>query len=513
MKFISFRSFGLNARLMLAFSVTASFLLVVGGIGYFTMRQVSANYEHVAHVNMFNLDALNSLQRSSSDLGQTVLSYGLMARDAEKAKSLKEKFDSTITRFEAASKLYGSSITADNERSLYSALESSWKDMVSVSNEMVALNKKYSGSELDREFQAKFNGPYASARERFGTSFQKLIDYQNDESDKWIKMAEDSAKEGNSFSIATIAFGFCFSLIIGFIFARAISANLRQLTQGLLAGSHQSAATSQQISSASNELSTSSRDSAASLEETVASLEELSSMVKLNAEHAMQAAELSQTSKNSAEEGEAEIGTLILSMQDISTSSKKIAEIIDVVDDIAFQTNLLALNAAVEAARAGEQGKGFAVVAEAVRALAQRSAAAAKDISVLIKDSLGKVDRGAKIADHSGSVLKNIVVSVKKVSDLNEEMSSASQEQTRALSQIGVAMNQLDQVTQTNSSLAQNMAGASDGLTKQAGTLQAAVEELGSMVEGHGKKMKIKTSKVAKAKPSPKFNGLNRKAA
>jgi methyl-accepting chemotaxis protein len=243
----------------------------------------------------------------------------------------------------------------------------------------------------------------------------------------------------------------------------------------------------EQLTAAGQSLSESSTEAAASLEETVASLEEMTSMVQMNADHAREAAALAHTSRDSAERGEKDIQNLVESMKGISSSSKKIAEIIHVIDDIAFQTNLLALNAAVEAARAGEQGKGFAVVADAVRTLAQRSAEAAKNISRLINESVRKVDLSGEIADTSGVVMTEIVNAVKKVSDLANEIASGSAEQTTGIQQISKAMNNLDQGSQNNAALSEEIASTSGEISSQAVQMRSLVETLNEVVLGQAK--------------------------
>jgi methyl-accepting chemotaxis protein len=273
-----------------------------------------------------------------------------------------------------------------------------------------------------------------------------------------------------------------FSILL-FIAVR-LSKSVGHVASRLSDSSSQVATAVEQLNEAGNSLSQSSTEAAASLEETVAALEELTSMVQMNSDNAKQAASLSASSRNSAEAGENDIKSLITAMTEISQSSKKIEEIISVIDDIAFQTNLLALNAAVEAARAGEQGKGFAVVAEAVRALAQRSASSAKDISSLIKDSVSQIDNGSKIADQSGAVLSNIVSSIKKVSDLNNEIAAASSEQTTGIQQISKAMNQLDQSSQSNAASAEEIAATSGEINNLATTTQGLTVELSEVIYG-----------------------------
>jgi ABC-type transporter Mla subunit MlaD len=302
-------------------------------------------------------------------------------------------------------------------------------------------------------------------------------------------------------SIAAIAVFFAV-FFVGILFSGVLAKNLAALADELSGSGSQVASASEQLSAASQTLSSGASEAASSLQETVSSIEELSSMVKQNAENAREAGTLSSSASSSADEGEKEVKQLIVAMKDIGESSKKIEDIITTIDDIAFQTNLLALNAAVEAARAGDQGKGFAVVAEAVRSLAQRSSSAAKDITALIKDSVSKVENGAKVADKSGEVLKNIVVSVKKVADLNSEISSASQEQAEGISQISKAMNQLDQATQSNAASAEEAASASEELSAEAVTLSRMVNDLKSIVDGHKKDGVLEAAVNQKRQPS-----------
>jgi hypothetical protein len=279
------------------------------------------------------------------------------------------------------------------------------------------------------------------------------------------------------------------SVALTWWFSARLGNNLAQITRRISTTSAQVMAGSEQLTTASQSLSSTATQAASSLEETVSSIEELSTMVKQNADNATEAANLSKNSRESADEGETEIKRLIEAMNEISHSSKKIEDIINVIDDIAFQTNLLALNAAVEAARAGDQGKGFAVVAEEVRNLAQRSASAAKDITDLIKENVSKIDAGVKMADQGGKVLKNIVVSVRKVADLNNEIASASREQAHGLDQISQAMAQLDQVTQTNAASAEEVASSSEEMSNQGIALQSLVEELNSIVYGDTRRL------------------------
>jgi methyl-accepting chemotaxis protein len=228
------------------------------------------------------------------------------------------------------------------------------------------------------------------------------------------------------------------------------------------------AAGSDEIARGNADLSGRTEQQASSLEETASSMEQMTSTVKHNADNASQANQLARAARQEAELGGAVVSNAVLAMQGINASSKKIADILGVIDEIAFQTNLLALNAAVEAARAGEQGRGFAVVASEVRNLAGRSAAAAKEIKALIKDSVARVEEGTKLVDKSGATLGDIVNAIKKVSDIVAEISAASHEQSSGIEQVNKAIMQMDGLTQQNASLVEEAAAAAESLQEQA---------------------------------------------
>lgn len=285
-------------------------------------------------------------------------------------------------------------------------------------------------------------------------------------------------------TILVLSVAMCLVGGLSVIIIRGITRPINQAVESLNSASDSIALSSGQVTEASHQVSSSTVESASALEEIVASVEELNSIVKQNAARAGEGAKISSEGKSKAEEGQREIATLIKAMGGIATSSRRIEEIINVIDDIAFQTNLLALNAAVEAARAGEQGKGFAVVAEAVRALAQRSSVAAKDISNLIKESVIQVDNGTKVADSSELALNSIVEAIHKIAVLNDEISAASSEQSAGIQQITKAMAELDMSTQANASVAEEVSASADQMTGQVHRIGDLVHALQGIVDG-----------------------------
>jgi methyl-accepting chemotaxis protein len=241
-------------------------------------------------------------------------------------------------------------------------------------------------------------------------------------------------------------------------------------------GAESIAAASAQIAQGNNDLSARTESQASSLEETASSMEELSATVKQNADSARQANQLAMSASTVAIRGGEVVGQVVETMQDINDASRKISDIISVIDGIAFQTNILALNAAVEAARAGEQGRGFAVVASEVRSLAGRSAQAAKEIKSLINASVERVEKGTLQVGQAGTTMTEVVSSIRRVTDIMGEISAASHEQSMGVSQVGQAVTQMDQVTQQNAALVEEMAAAAGSLKSQAQELVQVVE-------------------------------------
>ncbi len=235
------------------------------------------------------------------------------------------------------------------------------------------------------------------------------------------------------------------------------------------------ATASAQIAQGNQDLSQRTEEQASALEETAASMEQLGSAVVQNADNARQANELARTASSVAVQGGEVVGEVVDTMKGINDSSRKIGDIISVIDGIAFQTNILALNAAVEAARAGEQGRGFAVVASEVRSLAQRSADAAKEIKTLITASVEQVEKGTALVDRAGTTMQEVVSSISRVSDIMGEINSASTEQSAGVSQVGEAVSQMDQTTQQNAALVEESAAAAESLRQQAQQLVQAV--------------------------------------
>ena len=290
---------------------------------------------------------------------------------------------------------------------------------------------------------------------------------------------------------------------------KTMAGQLKEMIRKVNETTSQVASASSEIAQGSSDLAQRTEEQASALEETASSMEELTGTVKQSAENAGQANQLAGAARTQAEQGGQVVDQAVAAMGAIHQSSKKIADIIGVIDEIAFQTNLLALNAAVEAARAGEQGRGFAVVAGEVRKLAQRSADAAKEIKTLITDSVAKVEDGGKLVDKAGQTLKEIVTSIKKVSDIVAEIAAASREQAAGIEQVNKAILQMDQVTQQNAALVEQTAAASHSMGDQAQELQRLMAFFKTQ---HGETTNT-AAPPAPAKPRPELHAMTGKAS
>ena len=258
---------------------------------------------------------------------------------------------------------------------------------------------------------------------------------------------------------------------------RDMNEGLGRIVQQIRSGAESIAVGAGQVAAGNQQLSSRTEEHASSLEETASTLEEFTTTVRQNAEHAKQASALAGTASATAEKGGEVVSKVVSTMQDVTESSKRISDIIGVIDGISFQTNILALNAAVEAARAGEQGRGFAVVASEVRNLAQRSAASAKEIRGLIENSVGRVEAGAKLVEQAGRTMDELVASVRKVAAIMTEIASASHEQSSGIDQINKAITQMDNVVQMNASLVEEATAAATSMAHQAQGLAGAVAQ------------------------------------
>jgi methyl-accepting chemotaxis protein len=330
-----------------------------------------------------------------------------------------------------------------------------------------------------------------------------LVKRKSAEGEHASTVVDASVLLGTRLIIAGVATALLLGLGVAWLISRRISRTLSGIAGEMADGSAEVASAAGQVSKSSQDLASGASQQAASLEETSASLEEISSMTKRNADAAAQAKGLANQTRSAAETGAGDVNDMNLAMDAIKASSGNIAKIIKTIDEIAFQTNILALNAAVEAARAGEAGAGFAVVAEEVRALAQRSATAAKETADKIEDAITKSEHGATISSKVATSLSEIVDKARKVDGLIGEIAQASQEQSAGIGQVLTAVTQMDRVTQTNAAAAEEGAAAAEELNAQAQMMDRAVADLKTLVGGQASHDSQSGRKPAKQPAAP----------
>lgn len=472
---------GLKVKLLIVAILPVVGFIVSGIISVSSVGSIVALLHDAQSVIIPNLEVLGRMRGSRLNFNIEILSAIDHPETRTKVLVDAEKY---LQEYKNAYEDYKNNPFIPGEAEIHESQKHYIDEVINLMSDLVKLLNSSEPENHEKAkalYYAKMNTVNHNVRVNFN---EKLSQLYNEK----VEVAKKEAKSTEHF-VYTMLFAttICSTIIIfGLILllASKIAGAVSNISTKLKDSSAQVAQAVSQIASSGNNLASTSTQAASSLEETVGSLEEITSMVRVGADNAKQAAELATRSSVAAGDGANEIQNLIKSMNQISSSSKKIEEIISVIDDIAFQTNLLALNAAVEAARAGEQGKGFAVVADAVRGLAQRSAASAKDISALIKDSVAEISTGSRIADKSGDILSGIVDSIKKVSDLNNEIATAIQEQASGIQQINTAMSQLDQSVQTNAAAAEQIAAASSEMSALADTSDGLTVELVDLILG-----------------------------
>ncbi len=474
-------------------------ILCLGTFGYFEAKYLFGKLDTVTTVNMPVADAMANTDMMHDNIRSNV--YGALFYFSQ---ANWPQLESSLNDNKEAEK----KIKANMEIIAKSPLSAKTKEYVTSSNVDVE-NYITSSNTLIQKLVNKNQQGLVTEVQKFEESF-KTLEAKLDVLGKSIEKETATESENasgvlNIFLFAAIGV-FSLGLGVGYYTVRRLTLNLKKYTAELDQSSNLVKSISENLSASNVQLSSSATEAAASLEETVASLEELSSMISLNTENSKKAFQISEQAQIAAETGDKNIRDLSAAMLTIKNDSKKMEDIVNVIDDISFQTNLLALNAAVEAARAGEQGKGFAVVADAVRSLAQRSSASAKEINQMIKDSVDKIEKGSVLANDCNQSLKNIFEHVKNVTQLSGQIAQASAEQTTGLKQINQAMIQLDSASQENASTAEEVSRSASEANHQSDNMNHVVGELTEFIFGAGSAPVPIAAQFVKPAVKPKSN-------
>ncbi|CAN7736817.1 methyl-accepting chemotaxis protein [Pseudorhodoferax sp. LjRoot39] len=498
-------------RLKLILGLLGAMLLGVAALALWQMGAMRASTQEITSNWLPSVELINAMNTKTSDFRIGEISHVLATDNADMA-AIEKEIAVVKAAFDQNRDAYVKLISSDEERKIYESFASDWKLYLQMHDRLIEASRK-NETERARAMLDKESKPLFT---RFSATLERLVKLNHDGS-----VAESIASDGaymtarNAMAIA-VALALVLASAAGFWLIRSVTgplgqalaaanrvaagdlsvtvdtsaqdeagqvlqaldrmrSSLAQVVANVRSNSESVATASVEIADGNQDLSQRTEEQASALQQTSATMEQLNSTVRANAESARQADQLAQGASAVAAQGGEVVGRVVTTMQDISESSRKIGDIIGVIDGIAFQTNILALNAAVEAARAGEQGRGFAVVAGEVRTLAQRSAEAAKEIKALIGRSVEQVEHGTALVDQAGKTMGEIVGSIQRVSTIVAEISLSSTEQSAGIAQVGEAVGQMDQVTQQNAALVEESAAAAASLKDQAQQLVQAV--------------------------------------
>jgi methyl-accepting chemotaxis protein len=539
-----FSNLSIGKRLGGGFAVLLALLLVVAGIGFTQLQNLMGKLNGVNDNTIPSILAMGGVQDAANDARRYEL-RALGAEDISERQKAYENINLSSEAFGKAARNYEALLSDETDRRLYKAVTDAGAAYFAAINENKAaiFAAKESQEKGHIAAEAVLKGTFEKFR-KVEAEITALENYN-------IKVASEAAAEAKkSFANSAVLFAIvtAISIFAVIFFAWGISRSITlplseairvagQIAEGDLRTSFSSTSrdevgqlmaalqnmvtslknvigevksASDQIATASSEiaqgnadLSSRTENQASSLQQTAASIEQLTSTVKQNADSARQANQLAAAASMDASRGGEVVSQVVTTMSDIQDSSKRISDIISVIDGIAFQTNILALNAAVEAARAGEQGRGFAVVASEVRTLAQRSAQAAKEIKTLISTSVEKVDIGSRLVGDAGKSMDEIVSSVQRVTDIIAEISAATTEQSQGIEQVNVAVNQLDTMTQQNAALVEQSAAAASSLKDQTIKLNTSVSKFS--VDASDSAPSAHVATVKRAAPTTSF--------
>jgi methyl-accepting chemotaxis protein len=502
----------IGARLGMAFAAVLTLTCAMTGVGVWELSRVADAKNEMRHAALKQTLADKWLEGIATNAVRTLAKA--KSNDAADQQYFEVEMKAVSQRITAISKELEPMIASEDGKRLFAAVAASRKIYTEIRDGIFVI--KSGGEANEAEVRNAIDGKLLPAMTAYVASVQKVADYQKslfvdanahiDEVNAeartllvalgmaalalgaalaWALSRSITRPLNSAVRLAqTVAAGDLTSRIdvnskdeVGQLLEalKAMNGSLLQTVTEVRSGTDTIATASKQIAAGNLDLSSRTEEQASSLEETASSMEELNATVRQNADNARQANVLAEAASGVAARGGVVIGQVVGTMGEINASARQIADIISVIDGIAFQTNILALNAAVEAARAGEQGRGFAVVATEVRSLAQRSAAAAKDIKTLIDNSVARVEAGSRLVNEAGTTMQDIVDSVSRVTDIMSEISAATQEQTAGIDQINQAISQMDQVTQQNAALVEEAAAASEAMQDQAARLASVV--------------------------------------